>query len=51
MTDCKSCITPIDIQAKIAADSGQSVKDPTQFWSLAGALQYLNFTQPDISHA
>jgi hypothetical protein len=51
MTDCKPCITPVDIQAKIAADSGLPVKDPTQFRSLIGALQYLTFTRPDISYA
>jgi hypothetical protein len=50
MTDCKLCITPIDIQAKIAANSGSPVIDPTQFRSLVGALQYLTFTRPDISY-
>jgi hypothetical protein len=24
------------------------VVDPTAYWSLAGALQYLTFTQPDL---
>jgi hypothetical protein len=51
MIDCKSCVTPVGIQAKVAADSGPLVKDPTQFWSLADALQYLTFTRPDISYA
>jgi hypothetical protein len=31
MTDCKLCATPVDIQAKVATDSGPPVKDPTQF--------------------
>jgi hypothetical protein len=51
MTDCKLCVTPIDIQAKIVAGSGPSIKDPNQFRSLAGALQYLTFTWSDISYA
>jgi hypothetical protein len=25
--------------------------DPTEYWSLAGALQYLTFTRPDIAYA
>jgi hypothetical protein len=27
------------------------VSDPTAYWSLAGALQYLTFTRPDITYA
>jgi hypothetical protein len=34
MADCKSCTTPVDLQ----------------FWSIAGALQYLTFTRPDIAY-
>jgi hypothetical protein len=49
MTDSKSCVTPVDTQAKIASNSGQPVKGPTQFRSLADALQHLTFTRLDIS--
>ena len=35
---------------KLSAD-GPPVSDPTDFRSLAGALQYLTFTRPDISYA
>ena len=41
MTDCKPCSTPIDTQAKLSADLGDPVADPTAYRSLAGALQYL----------
>ena len=50
MADCKSCSTPVDINPKLFAD-GARVADPMDFCSLAGALQYLTFTRPDISYA
>ena len=51
MTDCKPCSTPVDTQAKLSADLGASVADPTVYRSLAGALQYLTFTRPDLTYA
>jgi len=51
MTDCKPCSTPVDTQAKLSADLGDSVADPTAYRSLAGALQYLTFTRPDLTYA
>jgi hypothetical protein len=51
MTDCKPCSTLVDLKAKLAADSGPPVQDPSQFRSIAGALQYLTFTRPDIAYA
>jgi hypothetical protein len=50
VVDCKSCVTPIDLQAKLVGDSRPPVEDASQFWSIAGALQYLTFTRPDISY-
>ena len=50
MADCKPCATPVDLNPKLSAD-GAPVSDPTDFRSLAGALQYLTFTRPDISYA
>jgi hypothetical protein len=50
MRDCKPCTTPVDINPKLLAD-GDPVSDATDFRSLAGALQYLTFTRPDISYA
>ena len=50
MADCKTCSTPVDTNPKLAAD-GPSVQDASDFRSLAGALQYLTFTRPDIAYA
>jgi hypothetical protein len=33
MADCKPCMTPVDLQAKLADDSGPPVADASQFWS------------------
>jgi hypothetical protein len=35
----------------LAGDSGSPVEDASQFWSIAGALQYLTFTRLDIAYA
>ena len=51
MTDCKPCSTPVDTQVKLSADLGDPVADPTAYQSLAGALQYLTFTRPDLTYA
>jgi hypothetical protein len=50
MTDCKPCSTPIDTQAKLSVTLGDPVTDPTAYESLAGALQYLTFTRPDLTY-
>ena len=50
MADCKPCSTPVDTNPKLVAD-GPPVQDASDFRSLAGALQYLTFTRPDITYA
>jgi hypothetical protein len=50
MSACKPCSTPVDLHSKLSAD-GPPVADATQYRSLAGALQYLTFTRPDIAFA
>nr|CAB3501456.1 unnamed protein product [Digitaria exilis] len=50
MADCKSCTTPVDTNPKLPAD-GPPVSDASDFRSLAGALQWLTFTRPDIAYA
>ncbi|XP_076906863.1 uncharacterized protein LOC143563131 [Bidens hawaiensis] len=51
MDSCKPVATPVDTQSKLSADAGPPHEDPVSFRSLAGALQYLTFTRPDISYA
>jgi hypothetical protein len=50
IADYKPCTTPVDLQVKLAGDSGPPVEDASQFRSIAGALQYLTFTRPDIAY-
>ncbi|KAM0042542.1 putative RNA-directed DNA polymerase [Helianthus debilis subsp. tardiflorus] len=51
MTDCKPCATPCDTGSKLSATDGDLIPDGTLYRSLAGALQYLTFTRPDITYA
>jgi hypothetical protein len=51
MSECKPCSTLVETNAKLSTTDGDPVVDPTDFRSLAGALQYLTFTRPDISYA
>lgn len=51
MAECKPVSTPADVNSKLSADSGDRIDDPKQYRSLAGALQYLTFTRPDITYA
>ncbi|GKE45732.1 ribonuclease H-like domain-containing protein [Tanacetum coccineum] len=41
--------TPVDTEKKLGPE-GSPVTDPTLYSSLAGALQYLTFTRPDLSY-
>nr|GEX89365.1 ribonuclease H-like domain-containing protein [Tanacetum cinerariifolium] len=50
MVSCNPSRTPVDIESKLGVH-GDPVFDPTLYWSLAGSLQYLTFTRPDISYA
>ncbi|GJW75692.1 ribonuclease H-like domain-containing protein [Tanacetum coccineum] len=49
MQNCNPCRTPVDTESKLGSD-GDPVSDPTLYRSLAGALQYLIFTRPDLSY-
>ncbi|GKA62902.1 ribonuclease H-like domain-containing protein [Tanacetum coccineum] len=50
MVTCNLFRTPVDTESKLGVD-GDLVFDQTLYRSLAGSLQYLTFTQPDISYA
>ncbi|GKE31540.1 ribonuclease H-like domain-containing protein [Tanacetum coccineum] len=50
MQNCNPCRNPVDTESKLGSD-GDSVSDPTLYRSLAGALQYLTFTRPNLSYA
>lgn len=51
MSSCKPSTTPVDTKSKVGATSSATFDAPTLYRSLAGALQYLTFTRPDISYA
>ncbi|XP_021753589.1 uncharacterized protein LOC110718960 [Chenopodium quinoa] len=51
MASCKPAATPVDTQSKLSTETGPEFHDPTLYRSLAGALQYLTFTHPDIAYA
>ena len=51
MAECRSTSTPVDARAKLSATEGSPVADPTEYRSLAGALQYLTLTRPDLAYA
>ncbi|KAK1432035.1 hypothetical protein QVD17_08921 [Tagetes erecta] len=51
MDACKPCATPVDTASKLSLTDGELLPDGSIYRSLAGALQYLTFTRPDISYA
>lgn len=51
MSACKPSPTPVDTKPKLSANSSAPYADPSHYRSLAGALQYLTFTRPDIAYA
>ncbi|XP_057956965.1 uncharacterized mitochondrial protein AtMg00810-like [Malania oleifera] len=50
MVDCKPISTPFVVDSHLS-ETGTAYSDATQFRSLAGALQYLTLTRPDLSYS
>ncbi|XP_062203437.1 uncharacterized mitochondrial protein AtMg00810-like [Phragmites australis] len=50
MAECHSIATLVDARAKLSASDGTPVDNPTEYRSLAGALQYLTLTRPDLAY-
>jgi hypothetical protein len=50
MSNCHSTTTPVDTKAKLSASDGARVADASAYRSLAGALQYLTLTRPDLAY-
>lgn len=50
MFNCNPSCTPVESDCKLDL-TGPPVSDPSSYRSLAGALQYLIFTRPDIAFA
>lgn len=51
MLHCKPVSTPVDTSSKLSIHDGKPLSNPTYYRSLAGALQYLTLTRPDIYYA
>jgi len=51
MLSCKQVSTPVYTKAKLNNLSGNPYNNPSEYQSLADALQYLTFTRPDITYA
>lgn len=51
MAECHSTSTPVNTRSKLSASDGARVADPSEYRSLTGAPQYMNFTRPDLAYA
>jgi len=51
MSECHPTATPVEARNKLSAFEGAPVTNPSEYRSLAGALQYLTLTRPDLAFA
>jgi hypothetical protein len=51
MLNCKPASTPVDTKAKLSGTDGLPLSDKTFYRSIAGALQYLTLTRPELAYA
>ncbi|XP_016579224.2 secreted RxLR effector protein 161-like [Capsicum annuum] len=49
MVNCNVAATPMNINEKLCHDDGSEMANATYFRSLAGGLNYLSHTRPDIA--
>ena len=50
MSNCRLIYMLIDVKPKLSACAGEPVSDPSEYRQIAGALQWLTITRPDIAH-
>ncbi|XP_019155774.1 PREDICTED: uncharacterized protein LOC109152531 [Ipomoea nil] len=50
MTNCKPLATPAAV-TKAITPFDQLFENPTQYWRIVGALQYLTITRPDLAYS
>jgi hypothetical protein len=50
MDNCRSAPTPVNTKAKLPAADGLRIADPSSYRSIAGALQYLTITRPELAY-
>ncbi|KAA3476420.1 putative LRR receptor-like serine/threonine-protein kinase [Gossypium australe] len=50
LTNAKSVHTPMVNSSTLSKDEGERLSDPMEYRSLAGALQYMVLTRPDITY-
>ncbi|MCO5598252.1 hypothetical protein L7F22_052344 [Adiantum nelumboides] len=50
MIGCKPIATPIEQNAKLRADAGEPLENPTLYRQIVGSLIYATLTRPDMSH-
>ncbi|KAK1678236.1 hypothetical protein QYE76_039084 [Lolium multiflorum] len=51
MLNCKPPATPVDTKSKLSATDGSLATDASSYRSIAGALQYLTLTRPELQYA
>ncbi|XP_062225021.1 uncharacterized mitochondrial protein AtMg00810-like [Phragmites australis] len=51
IAECHSTSTPVDTRTKLSATDGNPTVGPSEYRSIAGALQYLTLTRPDLAYA
>ena len=51
MLNCHPVTTPIDTSSKLSSMGSKPFSDPSKYRSIAGALQYLTLTRPDLTYA